>query len=50
MDEVKNELKNKAISEDEEKTKEDKIQKVTDNYVSKIDELTEKKSTEIMSV
>lgn len=43
MDEAKAKLKNKEISEDEEKSLEDKIQKETDKYVAKIDEIADKK-------
>ncbi len=50
MDEVKDKLKNKEITEDEESDLEDKIQKVTDKYIAKVDELTEKKTTEILTV
>ena len=50
MDEVKAKLKNNEISEDEEKSMEDQIQKKTDSYVAKIDELTEKKEKEVMTV
>lgn len=50
MDEVKDKLKNKEITEDEESDLEDKIQKVTDKYIAKVDELTEKKKTEILTV
>ncbi len=50
MDEAKELLKNKEISEDEEKSLEDKIQKATDKYVAKIDEISEKKEKDIMSV
>ncbi len=50
MDEAKAKLKNKEISEDEEKALEDKIQKETDKYVAKIDEISDKKEKEIMSV
>ena len=50
MDEAKAKLKNKEISEDEEKVLEDKIQKETDKYVAKIDEVADKKEKEIMSV
>ena len=50
MDEAKDSLKNKEISEDEEKALEEKIQKETDKYVAKIDEMSEKKEKEIMSV
>ncbi len=50
MDEAKESLKNKEISEDEERALEDKIQKETDKYVAKIDEISDKKEKEIMSV
>ena len=50
MDNAKASLKNKEISEDEEKALEDKIQKETDKYVAKIDEMASKKENEIMSV
>ena len=50
MDEAKAKLKNKEISEDEERSLEDKIQKETDKYVAKIDEIADKKEKEIMSV
>lgn len=38
------------ISEDELKTNEDKIQKMTDKYVGLVDKAIEKKSTEILTV
>lgn len=43
---------NKAneMSEDEQKTNEDKIQKMTDKYVAKIDKMIEEKTKEIMTV
>ena len=50
MDEAKELLKNKEITEDEEKSLEDKIQNATDKYVAKIDEISEKKEKDIMSV
>lgn len=40
--------KNKEISEDDLKRGEDEVQKITDNYVKKIDELTDKKEKELM--
>lgn len=43
MDLVKAQLKNSEISEDEAKSDEAKIQKKTDDYVAKIDEITAKK-------
>lgn len=50
MDDAKNQLKNKEISEDEEKGLEDEIQKVTDKFVAKVDEMTDKKVDEVMTV
>ena len=50
MDLVKTQLKNSEISEDEAKVDENKIQKKTDDYVSKIEEITTKKEKEIMTV
>ena len=50
MDDAKNQLKNKEISEDEEKGLEDEIQKVTDKFVAKVDERTDKKVDEVMTV
>ena len=50
MDLVKAQLKNSEISEDEAKSDEAKIQKKTDDYVSKIEEITTKKEKEIMTV
>lgn len=50
MDLVKAQLKNSEISEDEAKSDEAKIQKKTDEYVAKIDEITAKKEKDIMTV
>ena len=50
MDLVKTQLKNSEISEEEAKADEKKIQKKTDDYVSKIEEITTKKEKEIMTV
>ena len=50
MDLVKLQLKNSEISEDEAKSDEAKIQKKTDDYVAKIEEITTKKEKEIMTV
>ena len=50
MDLVKSQLKNSEISEDEAKSDEAKIQKKTDDYVAKIEEITAKKEKEIMTV
>lgn len=50
MDLAKKEQKDGEMSEDEEKQAEDKIQKITDKKVAIIDELSEKKEKDIMSV
>src|SRR5438132_3961049 len=43
-------LKDKTISEDEERSALDEVQKLTNNYIAKVDELSKNKETEIMSV
>jgi ribosome recycling factor len=43
-------LKDKAISEDAERDALAEIQKLTDSYIGKIDELSKSKEQEIMSV
>lgn len=50
MDEAKKLEKAAEITEDDEKELESKIQKVTDRYIKEIDDETEKKSKEIMTV
>ena len=47
---IKKLLKDKTISEDEERGALDDVQKLTNNYIAKIDELSKNKETEIMSV
>jgi ribosome recycling factor len=49
-DKLKKMLKDKAISEDNERDGLDEVQKLTDTYISKIDELSKSKELEIMSV
>lgn len=49
-DQIKKQLKANEISEDEQKDYEDKIQKLTDKYVDKIEKTIENKSKEIMTV
>lgn len=49
-DAVKKEAKANEISEDDQKQLEDKIQKLTDKYVKKIDQAIDAKSTEVMTV
>ncbi len=50
MDLVKELNKNSEITEDERKSDEDNIQKLTDKYISEIDKISENKEKEIMSV
>ncbi|MDE9436594.1 ribosome recycling factor [Xenorhabdus bovienii] len=47
-DKVKALLKDKEISEDEERRSQDEIQKLTDNFIKKIDEVLASKETELM--
>jgi ribosome recycling factor len=49
-DKLKKMLKDKAISEDAERDGLEQVQKLTDTYIGKIDELSKSKETEIMSV
>lgn len=49
-DKLKRMLKDKTISEDAERDGLDEIQKLTDSYISKIDELSKSKEHEILSV
>ena len=49
-DTIKKENKANDISEDEQKQLEDKIQKLTDKFVAKIDDAVEAKSAEVMTV
>ena len=49
-DTIKKENKANEISEDEQKQLEDKIQKLTDKLVAKIDDAVEAKSAEVMTV
>ena len=49
-DKVKNLLKDKEITEDENKRAQDEIQKITDSYVTKADEILKAKEQEILTV
>lgn len=49
-DSVKAMEKNKEISEDDSKTEQDSIQKLTDKYIDKLQKLAENKEKEIMSI
>lgn len=48
--EVKALLKDKAISEDEERRAEDDIQKLTDRFVARVDELLQEKEADLMEM
>lgn len=50
MDDLKKQEKEKKISEDEQRTQSEKVQKLTDDYIKKIDELLVAKEKDIMSV
>lgn len=50
MDLVKKEKKESLITEDDQKDLEDKLQKLTDEYIKKIDQKVEKKTSEVMAV
>jgi ribosome recycling factor len=49
-DALKKLLKDKTISEDDERGGLDDVQKLTNNFISKIDELAKNKEQEIMNV
>jgi len=49
-DKIKKLLKDKEITEDESKKAQDEIQKITDNYVAKADDLYKAKDLEIMKI
>lgn len=50
IDTVKKSQKNNEITEDDLKNLEDKIQKMTDKYVSEIDKIIENKNKEILTI
>jgi len=49
-DALKNLIKDKEISEDDERRMQDEIQKLTDRYVVEVDKLLQVKETELMAV
>jgi ribosome recycling factor len=49
-DKLKAMAKDKKVSEDEERRGHDQIQKTTDKYIAKVDELLKKKEQEILSI
>ncbi len=50
MDIIKKEEKDKKISQDEMKNKYSDVEKITEEYISKVDLITSKKQTEILKV
>ncbi len=50
IDKIKAMKKNSEITEDDQKNAEEKIQKITDEYVKKIDEIAAAKTKEIMEI
>ena len=50
MDSIKNDEKNKEITEDESKTLQDDVQKSTQSFSNQIDEMIKKKETELMTI
>ena len=49
-DAIKKAVKATEISEDEQKQLEEKVQKVTDKYITEVDKMVEEKSKEILTV
>ena len=47
---LKDALKAKTISEDDERRAQDDIQKLTDKYIAEVDKLVAQKETELMAV
>ena len=50
MDEVKEKQKSGEITEDEQKSGENQIQKITDNKIAEIDKVAEVKEKEVISI
>jgi ribosome recycling factor len=49
-DAVKKQVKDEGLSEDESKRLQDRIQKITDRFVSEIDQIVEHKEKDILTV
>jgi ribosome recycling factor len=47
---IKNLLKDKTISEDDERRAQDDIQKLTDKYIGSIDQVLERKEKDLMEI
>lgn len=50
MQEIKKKFENKELTEDDKKDEEKKLQDLTDSFVSKIDEMGEKKKQDLMQI
>ena len=50
MDLIKKEKKDSIITEDDQKELEEKLQKLTDEFIKKIDQKVEAKTKDVMSV
>ena len=50
MDDIKKLKKDNAITEDDQKDGEKELQKITDNYIKQIDDMSAKKEKEILSI
>ena len=50
MDDIKKPKKDNAITEDDQKDGEKELQKITDSYIKQIEEMSEKKEKEILSI
>ena len=50
MEDIKKAEKNKEIAEDDRYRAEDDLQKLTDKYIEKMEEITKKKEKELMEV
>ena len=48
--ELKNALKDKLVSEDEERRSQEQVQRLTDQYVKEVDSVLEKKETDLMAI
>ena len=49
-DTLKNQLKNKEISEDDQKRESEKVQKLTDDYIKKVDQVAEAKEKDLLTI
>ena len=47
---LKNALKDKLVSEDEERRSQEQVQRLTDQYVKEVDSVLEKKETDLMAI